>query len=158
MRLGFPVLTARRPARDPGVLVEGREGTEESTLQGRGRLAAHSSGPAASKGYRQRPPAPAPRKHSPCRALSRDPRLLRASESLPPLLPQPPRGRALMGAGGGPGARGAGRAGGSLGPGKAAGCAQRRDWPRGSSLGPRPEPARWAEHGAWTPPLTPVQT
>lgn len=66
--------------------------------------------------------------------------------------------RALMGAGGGWGARGAGRAAGSLGPGKAAGCAQSRDWPRGSSMGPRPEPARWADPRAWTPPLTPVQT
>lgn len=148
----FRVLSARRPARD------WKGGRGGGALRGGagGRRTARSSGAAASMGRRQRPPAPAPRKHSPRRAHSGDPELGRAAESLLPP-PPPPRGRARMGAGGDQGARGAGRAGEILGLGKAAGCAQRRDWPRRGGLGPRPEPARWAGHWAWTPPLTPVR-
>lgn len=146
-----PGAHSRRPARD------WRERRGRGALRGRGRRAARSSRPVASMGRRQRPPAPAPRKHSPRRAA---PRPLAGSGTLQSCgiaVAPPPRGRARMRAGGGQGARGAGRPGESHGPGKAAGCAQKPDWPRRGGLGPRPEPARWAGHGAWTPPLTPVR-
>lgn len=57
-----PGAHSRRPAQD------WRERRGRGALRGRGRRTARSSRPAASMGRRQRPPAPAPRKHSPRRA------------------------------------------------------------------------------------------
>lgn len=148
-RHGFRVLTAG-----------GQPGTGESAGVGAPceggdaelpALAALQQAWAADKGLRR------PRHASTHRAASRPLAGSGTLQSCGIAVALPLRGRARMGAGGGQGARGAGRPGESHGPGKAAGCAQKPDWPRRGGLGPRPEPARWAGHGAWTPPLTPVR-
>lgn len=115
----------------PGSRRGGRPGTEKAE---RGASPAGSRGPAAGVRRRQRPPAAAPREHSPRRAHSRDPD--------PEPLPSRRRRRQKAGTrrgSGRPGSPRGGAAGGSGGPGKAASAP--RD-PIGPAAVVRPGPSR----------------